>query len=69
MLCDAPLILFCDSFSLYIAIADSFGTRGGYSRDHYGPGPGHAPPPAHAPAPAVSIIYLSDFWLSLCLFV
>lgn len=31
---------------------DSFGTRGGYSRDHYGPGPGHAPPPAHAPAPA-----------------
>ncbi|XP_044400639.1 nucleolin isoform X2 [Triticum aestivum] len=37
---------------------DSFGTRGGYSRDHYGPGPGHPPPPAHAhahappPAPA-----------------
>ncbi|VAI41001.1 unnamed protein product [Triticum turgidum subsp. durum] len=32
---------------------DSFGTRGGYSRDHYGPGsgPGHAPPPAHAHAP------------------
>jgi hypothetical protein len=61
MFCDAPLILTCDSFLLYIAIADFFEMGSAYSRDYYSPGP------ARGPAPDVSICLVSFGYHSICL--
>jgi hypothetical protein len=62
MFCDAPLILICYGFSLYIAIADPFEMGSAYPRDYYDPRPGRVPA-----APDVSIYPVSFCYPSICL--